>query len=256
MGAYTMGIGKADRIRAIWNMIRFPTKIFGISIVCSYLLGLIFYDSIYGLLLAPFCFLFFRYVLNDIKNEKVKIQIQKMFGDMILSLASTLQAGYSVEQGMNFVIEELLFLYGEEAIIVVECNRIVKHMETNGTVETAFTEMAKNIKLKEAVHFSETFRIGKRVGGDLTHIIRDTSMILSDIMDSEREIRTISAAKKFEFQVMCMMPLLMVGYVKMTSPGYFEPLYHNLFGNIVMTTVLTLVILIYLIGQKMIHVEV
>lgn len=77
----------------------------------------------------------------------------------------------------------------------------------------------------------------------MIHIIQKTVNCISDKISVEEEIETLIAAKKMEEQIMMMMPYGILLYLRVTSIGYLDPLYHNPIGIFLMTIFL---ILIYL----------
>ena len=80
--------------------------------------------------------------------------------------------------------------------------------------------------------------------------------MIGDKMEVEREIQTMLAAKSLEFQVMCMIPLGMVLYMRFTFPEFLSVLYGSAAGVMLMSVCLIIYIAAYYIGRKMVHIEV
>ena len=64
------------------------------------------------------------------------------------------------------------------------------------------------------------------------------------------------AAKSLEFQVMCMIPLGMVLYMRFTFPEFLSVLYGSAAGVMLMSVCLIIYIAAYYMGRKMVHIEV
>ena len=75
----------------------------------------------------------------------------------------------------------------------------------------------------------------KRSGGDFVQIIHGTVESIRDKIQVEEEILTMIAEKRLEQKVMNVIPLFLLLYLDLISPGYLDILYGNLFGIIVMT---------------------
>ncbi|MEI3518465.1 MAG: hypothetical protein V8R14_03230 [Clostridia bacterium] len=74
------------------------------------------------------------------------------------------------------------------------------------------------------------------MGGNLEKIIGHTTEILTDKMNIDREIRTITSQKKVEEgRLISAMPLIMLLMLNIFSFSYIEPLYTTLLGKILMT---------------------
>jgi tight adherence protein B len=55
---------------------------------------------------------------------------------------------------------------------------------------------------------------------------------------------------------MKVIPLLILVYLLVSSPGFLEPLYHNTFGVIVMTVLLFFYLATYLVIDRIVAIEV
>lgn len=227
-----------------------------LSLIVTIIIAYIFYNSIKGMVLLPIIYLCLSKTIKEEEQKKKKEKLKGMYRDMILSLAAALQGGYSVERAMEPVNDEMKLLHGENSPIAREMNIIIQKIEANHPIERAFEESAKNMDIDESKVFAETFKIGKRIGGDMNRIIMDTVMIISEKIDTDKEIESNLAAKRFEFRIMFIMPFAMISYVRLSSPGYFEALYKNLFGVMLMTFVLVMMVCAYKIAKKTIEIQV
>ena len=71
-------------------------------------------------------------------------------------------------------------------------------------------------------------------------IIKDAVKVISEKMETEKEIQTMIASKKLEFEIMSMIPFGMIGYMKLTFGDFLKVLYGNPAGIIVMSICLAL----------------
>ena len=71
-----------------------------------------------------------------------------------------------------------------------------------------------------------------------------------------RLARNIGRQKKLEQKVMNVMPLFLLFYLDITSPGYLNVLYHNVLGVIFMTICLLGYIASVLLSERMGRIEV
>ena len=85
---------------------------------------------------------------------------------------------------------------------------------------------------------------------------RDAVKVISEKMETEKEIQTMIASKKLEFEIMSMIPFGMIGYMKLTFGDFLKVLYGNPAGIIVMSICLALYFTAYIWGRKMIKIEV
>ena len=104
--------------------------------------------------------------------------------------------------------------------------------------------------IEEIKDFSEVFSIAKRSGGNIKEIISDTTDVIDAKIEMKREFRTLISSKRFEHRLMCVIPFAILGYIGVTSPGYFDMLYGNMRGIVIMTICLFVYLGAFLWGEK------
>lgn len=87
-------------------------------------------------------------------------------------------------------------------------------------------------------------------------IIQTSARMLGDKIDVKKEIEATLAAKKAEQTIMSMMPAGIILYLQLTSPGFLEVLYGNLFGVCAMTACLGIYGLSCWMGRRIVDIEV
>lgn len=198
----------------------------------------LFYQSLWIIILAmPIsCFAVKRKEKKRLEDRKWQLNME--FKEAIVSLSAALNAGYSIENAFAEAIRDLYLLYGEDSYIIPEFKHILYQINMNQTVESAIEEFAKRSGVEDICNFSEIVTTAKRTGGDLMKIIRTTGKTIGDKIEIKREIKTLITAKKFEAKIMNVIPLGIILYLLMTSPGFLKPLYHNPAGIMTMTVAL------------------
>lgn len=220
------------------------------------LISYVFYDLIYAvLILLPMIFLFLRYVKKGlIRKRKDLLKIQ--FRDMIDSIASALRAGYSIENAFYESRKDMLRLHGRDSLIVKELDYFFLKLENGIPLEAILSDFASRTGVEDISDFSEIFVLAKRNGGDFTGIIGKTVKIMKEKDETEREISVILSGRKYEQRVMCIIPIGIIIYLRITSRDFLSILYHNPAGAAVMTACLAIYIASYLISVKLIDIKV
>ncbi len=220
------------------------------------LISYVFYDLIYAaLIFLPMIFLFLRYVKwGLIRKRKDLLKIQ--FRDMIDSIASALKAGYSIENAFYESRKDMLRLHGRDSLIVKELDYFFLKLENGIPLETILSDFASRTGVEDISDFSEIFVLAKRNGGDFTGIIGKTVRIMKEKDETEREISVILSGRKYEQRVMCIIPICIVIYLRITSRDFLSVLYHNPAGAVIMTACLAVYIASYLISLKLIDIRV
>ena len=153
----------------------------------------VFYRCVPAFLLllpAGICYPFMkRKELLRRRQDELRLQ----FKEAILSLSSSLTAGYSVENAFSAVITELRELYGEDGMITREFSYIAHQLRMNRTAEALLCEFARRSGLEEAEHFAEIFAISKRSRGELVSVVSHVVHVLGDRIQVREEIRLLTA---------------------------------------------------------------
>lgn len=213
-------------------------------------IGYVFYSNILGtLILMPYGIL---YAKNK-KKELIKLrkwELNLEFRDGLMSVSAALNAGYSVENSFREAVDDLKLMYPPDALIIKEFDKVVYHLYMNVTLEDILRDFAKRSDVEDISNFTEVLVTAQKTGGDLIKIIKSTTNIISDKIEVKREIITLTTAKKLEANIMSIIPLGIVIYLRVCSPGFLEPLYHNIFGFLFMSIILIIYYITYLVTKK------
>lgn len=187
---------------------------------------------------------------------KKEQEFREQFQNGMQILSSSLKAGYSVENAVRQTEQDLRPLYPENSRIRREFNRMIHELDMNLTAEQVLKDMAGRIRQEDVDNFVTVFATAKRTGGDSISILKNTVQMIGEKIEVEREIQTLLAAKKLEFNVMCIIPLGMVLYMRMAFPEFLTVLYGSIVGVILMSVCLAVYGFAWRLGTKIIRIEV
>lgn len=207
------------------------------------------------LFLSPMTFVIIKSRKKQLYKKRRGI-LNTQFKDFILSVASSLTIGYSIENSLKTAHKEMNILYGEDSMICGEIKNMIHQTQLNIPVESIFEEFASRSDVEDIQIFSAVFQIAKKGGGDLTKIIKSTADKISRKIEVKNEINTMISAKKFEQSIMNLIPMFIICYIGFASPELLKPLYGNAFGKIIMTLCLGFYAAAYFLSKKIIDIEV
>lgn len=193
------------------------------------------------------------YIFLDIRRKKTKkarSELAAQFRECILSVVSSLQAGYSVENAFLESEKDMELMYGKYSLIGGELKFVRRGLQINITLEELLTDIAGRSGCDDIGEFAQIFALAKRNGGNMTEIIRNSAGQIGKRIEMRQEIQVLLGGKQMELMIMKLMPFGILLYVGMGNPGYFEPLYHNLFGIAVMTGCLAVYSGAYFLGES------
>lgn len=227
-----------------------------LGVVITSMITYAFYKSVIAVILAlPLCIIILKYFRVYSKQRRLEI-LNEQFREGILSLSAALNSGYAIENAFQEAIEDLGLMYNEDDYIIQEFRNIIFKLKMNYTIEELLYDFAERANTEDICNFAEVFVTAKRTGGDIVKIINATSKSIGDKIEIRREIVTLVTAKKLESRIMCLLPLGIIYYMWLTSPGYLDRLYHNGIGILLMTVLLGVYVVGILLAQKITKIEV
>ena len=171
-------------------------------------------------------------------------------------MSVAVQAGYSVENAVSACTRDLQQLYGKKEDIVEEFSYIEAQQKISVPVEELFLDLGKRCKVEDIENFASVLYTAKRSGGDLGNVIQKVARMLGDKIDVKKEIEATLAAKKTEQMIMSLMPVGIILYLQLASPGFLDMLYGNPFGVCIMTVCLAVYCTAYWMGKRIVEIEV
>ncbi len=216
----------------------------------------LFYKNLLaGIVLIPVWVWYYRSLEKGLIRKKEQ-EFLTQFKEMIQTMASALSTGYSVENALRETFGELKAMYREETVIMRELAFMIRQMELMIPMEQVLEDFAQRVEVEDVHNFSTVFLSAKRSGGDMIAIIQNTARHISDKIEVHREIDTVLSSQRYELQVMTVIPFGMIAYMMMSFPEFMDSLYGNLFGIGVMSVCLILYGCAYVLGVRLIEIEV
>ena len=225
--------------------------------IVLFAVGYIFYKSV--ILSLLFSLLAFKYppIAEKSIAKKRQKELSLQFKDMLYSLSSAVNSGASVESGITMARDDMLKQYVDpKTMIIQELNLMVSRLSFGMNVEEVFGDFAKRSHNEDVLTFTNIFEISKRQGGNIMQIIRQTTNVISEKVETKSEIETALAGRKSEQKVMTAMPICLVGFMTYTTDGFMDPIFTTIVGRIVATAAIGLIIIGYLWSSKITDIEV
>lgn len=216
----------------------------------------LFYQSVWVIVFwGPVLYVLLKWRKRQLVRRRRK-ELNYQFKDALVSMSVAVQAGYSVENAVKACVRDLERLYEQGADIVEEFHYIESQQQVSVPVEKLFLDFGERSGVEDIENFAAVFSTAKRTGGDMNKVIQMVSRMLGDKIDVKKEIEATLAAKKSEQMIMSLMPVGIILYLKLTSPGFLGVLYGNPFGVSAMTVCLAIYGAAYWMGRRIVDIEV
>ena len=187
--------------------------------------------------------------------EKKRRKLNSQFRDMLEALTTSLGAGKNVSDSFRSVYDDLKVQYDDGADILKELEIILSGMANNVDIEELLLDFGIRSGIDDIYSFANVFKICYRKGGNIKDTIRNTHNILSDKMEINEDIETIVTANKTEQNIMIVMPIGLIGMIKMLSAD-FAANFVTPAGIIATTIGVALFVAAYYVGKAVLNIKV
>lgn len=164
------------------------------------------------------------------RKRKQERALLLQFQELLGSLLTGLRAGYAAENAFRESWQDMVFLFGEDSAICGELLRINTGVANHIPLEQLLLAFAERSGAEEILEFAQVFAAAKRSGGNLPAILERTIRLIQEKIGTENEIQILLADKRMETGIMNLVPILLSGYLSLTSPGFFDPLFQTAKG--------------------------
>lgn len=234
------------------EMLMYGSESVGVMLCFSYF----FYHSLFAVIpLIPVGIFFLGRKRKELSGKQ-KNTLKLQFKEMILCISAGMRAGYSSENAIRESYKDMARMFGKNSLICKELQYMVGGMQNNIPIEEMLYDFGNRSGVGEIKEFGDIFAISKKNGGNIGQVIAETVEIISRKLEVDREIETLISARKLEQNIMNLVPFFILVYVNMTSKGFFQVLYHNLVGNIIMTIGVVVYIGVIFLEDKIMEIQV
>ena len=217
------------------------------------IVGKLFYGSfIAGMIISPLSMLIYKERKKQIIQRKTR-QLEIQFKDMLISVSDALKVGYSFENAIRECYRDMCSIYGVDSVICGEIKIMISQIKLNIRTQEVVDNFAKRVDLKNAKLFSQIFQVAKSTGGNMTEIIKS---VTDDIVLKETTRDEITASvteKRMEQRIMSVIPIFIILYITVTTPGFLDVMYVSVLGKLIMTGCIAAYVMAYLWGERIIQ---
>ena len=217
--------------------------------------SILFFNSFWALIPGMFLVIFYfkekkRRLVRG-RMHRIRIELKEFLNAMIAAL----QTGRSIENGFSEAVKETAIYVRKDTEFILEMKKICAGMSVGEPLEKLLLDFSYRSHIEEMEYFAEVFSIGKRSGGNLVGMMKNTIRMIQERMDAEEELYTVLAEKQTEFHLMSIIPMAMILYLRIGGGNFMNSLYGNVTGIAVMTICLLIYGGCYLYGKRLLEIK-
>lgn len=225
--------------------------------VGSFAVLFLFYHSLLFSLAGGFIPCLFLEKYQEYLAGKRRALLTTQFKDLLYSLSASIAVNQQIGEALKDGLENLSLIYAEDTPMVRELKHMVKSISENRESDIRLLlDFAERSHCEDISNFAQVYDACVTTGGDMEKVLKNTTEILVDKMNIEREIKTMTAQKKFEGKIISAMPLIVILFLNVFSPDYLEPLYTTLAGRLIMTAAIGGIGFAFYLTERLTDIEV
>lgn len=220
----------------------------GFAIVC--LFAYFFYRSYAAVVILAPGIWFYRKEKKKNAGKRRKYILEQQFQETLLSIQTNLQSGYSMENAFLESRAYVVSVYGKSCDMGKELMWIQKGLANGDSLEHLLWDMGKRCPESGLEDFANIYAIACKTGSGWTEVITKIIAGICQRMEVKQEIETLIHGKKVESRFMSIIPFFILIYMDVTSKGYFDVLYHNPAGVIIMTICMAAYVFAFYMSER------
>jgi len=188
--------------------------------------------------------------LRDSRIDELTLQFQSFLSALSVALSS----GMNMTESLSSAYHDLKLQFSENAYIVKEVEEMMNGLHNGIDIEEMMTSLGNRSNNPDIQNFGLVFSMCFRTGGNLKDVVRRTSDIISEKIAIGQEIETALTSNKTQFDVMMLIPVVLVLMLRMMSSSFAKG-FSSPVGVIAITIAIGLFFAAYKMGQKIMDVK-
>ena len=214
--------------------------------ILIYMLTINFGFAVSIALLIPFGSFFAVLILI----RRRKNSFTEQLGDCLITVANALRAGYSFQQAMEVIANEM------EPPISEEFARMTADVKMGVPLELALDDMGKRVDNADFTLVITAVLIQREVGGNLAQILDTISDTIMERIRMKREIHALTSQGRFSALILLILPFALGFFMFLTSPGQVELLFEEPMGQMAIVAALLMDLVGFWIIQRIVNIDV
>lgn len=229
----------AKEYLSIWGILTiFPGvigAIAGINLIA--VLGV----SIVGFAIPPF-------MVQRSRNKR-QLLFNKQLGESLTIMGNCMRSGYSFQQAMASIAQEM------QPPISTEFARVVKEMNYGTSMEQALNNMVSRVKNKDLELLISAVITSTQVGANLSEILDTIAETVSDRIKIREDVRVLSAQGRMSGLIIGLLPVVIILFLMIINPNYISDFAGDPRGRLMLTGCVVMEITGFIVINKIVDIK-
>ncbi|MCD6345575.1 MAG: type II secretion system F family protein [Anaerolineae bacterium] len=170
--------------------------------------------------------------------------------DALNLIVNSLRAGYSTLQAMEVISHEM------PAPISQEFGRVVLELQLGVAFDTAMANLLRRVPSEDMDLVVTAMSVQREVGGNLAEVLDAITFTIRERIRIKGEIRVLTAQGRYSGYLITFLPFALGGFIYFYNPEFIEPLFSEACGWMMLGTAAVMIIVGYIVINKIVSIEV
>lgn len=192
---------------------------------------------------------FLPVVFIKVKKDKRKKAFEAQLGDTLIMMCNGLRSGFSFNQVMENVANDM------PPPIGIEFGRVCNEIRYGATMEEALNSMCDRVKSADLLLVVSAVLIQRTTGGNLSEILSTISNTIRERIKIKGEINSITAQGRMSGLIIGALPIGIAAILMVVNPEYMSTFFTTTTGNIMLIVSVVMEVLGFFAIRKVVTVE-
>lgn len=174
-----------------------------------------------------------RLYLRLLRKQRLQ-KFTDQLEDALLSMSSSLKAGFSINQALDAVAQE------NRSPISFEFTLLMQELRLGVSLEEALHKMNKRLGSPDFELVSVAIITARQTGGELTSILERLAGVIRERVKIQQKIRSLTAQGRLQAYIIGAVPFLLMLAMFYISPDMMDSFFSSLTGILLLTAVIVL----------------
>lgn len=182
------------------------------------------------------------------KGKRIKA-FEAQLGDTLIMMCNGLRSGFSFQQAMENVANDM------PAPIGIEFGRVCNEIRYGATMDEALNNMVERVKSPDLMLVVSAVLIQRTTGGNLSEILTTISQTIRDRIKIKGEINSITAQGRMSGMIIGALPVCIAAVLMVVNPEYMSTFFTTSAGKIMLLVSVIMEILGFFAIRKVVTIE-
>ena len=190
-----------------------------------------------------------RLYLRHLKKQRLQ-KFSDQLEDALLSMSSSLKAGFSINQAMESVAQE------NRSPISFEFKLLTNEIRLGVSLEEALENMNKRMMSPDLELVSVAIITARQTGGELTGVLERLAGVIRERVRIQQKIRSLTAQGRMQAWIIGLVPFALMLALFYIAPDMMDSFFSNFVGILLLIGVIVLDICGFLMIRKITTIDV